>query len=310
MRLDVLEIVKKLTLNDKKTLCQKALKLTEEVGELAKVVLPFENAAGTTHRFTTDTEILEEVADVILVALSIAYDLKYTDEDLAEMMEKKSAHWAYLQFKEEKNDKYPFEIHTTVETANVSKFILDCQEIGVKPIILDLYAGQEVIKDVMTSSVIIGNNTEAYSKAQDISNQLRAKGYTVCRNKIETVPWHPSAPCEDSPGKGLTINGSCYFESHVAIVVDQNDPNFWRKLDIVCEDYSAKLSKNTMSKKSESVIMATIRSYNKWYETFKYFVECFEKELTENGFVVKKPHIEYALFDTNNNHDKKWIGGK
>jgi hypothetical protein len=48
---DLIEFIKTLSLNDKKTLTQKALKTSEEVGELAKAVLPFEGAAGTLHRF-------------------------------------------------------------------------------------------------------------------------------------------------------------------------------------------------------------------------------------------------------------------
>lgn len=40
------DFIKKLSLSDKKTLSQKALKTCEEVGELAKAVLPFDSAHG------------------------------------------------------------------------------------------------------------------------------------------------------------------------------------------------------------------------------------------------------------------------
>ena len=60
MNTQLLDYIKKLSLDDKKTLSQKALKVAEESGELAKVVLPFDNAAGTIHRFIEKGRILEE----------------------------------------------------------------------------------------------------------------------------------------------------------------------------------------------------------------------------------------------------------
>ena len=47
MNTELLSYIQKLSIRDKKTLSQKALKVTEECGELARVVLPFDNAAGT-----------------------------------------------------------------------------------------------------------------------------------------------------------------------------------------------------------------------------------------------------------------------
>lgn len=75
MQTQLLDYIKKLSLDDKKTLSQKALKVAEESGELAKVVLPFDNAAGTIHRFIEKGKILEESVDVILTAISIAWML-------------------------------------------------------------------------------------------------------------------------------------------------------------------------------------------------------------------------------------------
>ena len=59
---------------------------------------------------------------------------------------------------------------------------------------LDLQRDQIVIKDVMTSSVFMGNNTGAYQEMKRISNGLWAAGFEILREKIETVPWHPAAP--------------------------------------------------------------------------------------------------------------------
>lgn len=53
--------IKSLSIKDKKTLSQKGLKLAEEVGELAKAILPYDSAHGTNHRFIDKEKILEEV---------------------------------------------------------------------------------------------------------------------------------------------------------------------------------------------------------------------------------------------------------
>lgn len=55
--------------HDSKTLMQKQLKLTEEVGELSRAVLIEEGAHGTAHREEANT--LEELADTVIVALSM-----------------------------------------------------------------------------------------------------------------------------------------------------------------------------------------------------------------------------------------------
>ena len=100
MRTDLLNYIRELSFLDEKNLSQKALKLVEEVGELAKAVLPYDNAYCTNHRFVTPAKILEEVADSLLVALSIAYTLGYTDEDLDQEMRRKDVYWAELKSRE------------------------------------------------------------------------------------------------------------------------------------------------------------------------------------------------------------------
>ena len=68
------DFIKTLSIKDKKTLSQKGLKLVEEVGELARVILPYDSAHGTNHRFIDREAILEEVVDVYLTNIS---KLKY-----------------------------------------------------------------------------------------------------------------------------------------------------------------------------------------------------------------------------------------
>ncbi len=146
------DFIKTLSIKDKKTLSQKGLKLVEEVGELARVILPYDSAHGTNHRFIDRDAILEEVVDVYLTNISIAHSLGFTDEDFNEMLIKKSEKWSQLQSGEEKAEfPLPFEIHVTVEVdlpiengevvnnwyVTIEEFKEDCNEIGVKPIVID-----------------------------------------------------------------------------------------------------------------------------------------------------------------------------
>ena len=63
MNQHLLDYIKLLTKKDKKSLIGKALKTSEEVGELSKKILPFCNAGGTVHRFVTKKDVLEENRD-------------------------------------------------------------------------------------------------------------------------------------------------------------------------------------------------------------------------------------------------------
>jgi NTP pyrophosphatase (non-canonical NTP hydrolase) len=192
------EFIKQLSLSDKKTLSQKALKTCEEVGELAKAVLPFDSAHGTNHRFVDREKILEEIADVHLTNISIAYSLGFTDEEITDMIHQKSLKWSELQAKEEKAQfPLPFEIHITVDGIEMSdpimcdrrRFDLDyfkrvCSEIEVKPIALDLEINGGSIRDVMTSSKHFGTNRSAYEESQRIVSELDKCGFDVLRTKI------------------------------------------------------------------------------------------------------------------------------
>lgn len=113
--MDLKNFIRTLSLKDKKTLSQKALKTCEEVGELAKVILPFDSATGTNHRFASRENILEEICDVYLSIVSIAHELNISDEEFGTMLEKKCYKWNSIQNKETSSPfPLPFEIHITV----------------------------------------------------------------------------------------------------------------------------------------------------------------------------------------------------
>jgi NTP pyrophosphatase (non-canonical NTP hydrolase) len=338
------DYIKELSKKDKKTLSQKALKLVEEVGELARVVLPYDSAHGTNHRFIDREALLEEIVDVHLTNISIAHSLGFNEDELNEMMSKKAEKWALLQAKEDKAEfPLPYEIHVTVDIensyshkwlhdGNIEGFKEDCKNIGVKPIVIDLEMKDKTsIKDVMTSSKFFGDNRTAYEESERIVKGLKDRGYEVVRNKIETVPWHPAAPQDkdkDHPlWHGDPIPNGCYFESHIGVIVTKETKQDLENLvdflnESICEfSGTAKLSKNFFKKTEDGkfINMLTYRSNMVNAKEFEGEVRSIEKIISGKNdwsmlrnfrsFEYEKVEIEYALYDTNVTHDAKWILG-
>lgn len=321
------DFIKDLSIKDKKTLSQKGLKLAEEVGELARAILPYDSAPGTNHRFSDREQILEEIVDVYLTNVSIAHSLGFTDEEMNDMLNRKSKKWAELQAKEElATYPLPFEIHITVDTeenffeCDIDGFRSKCIELGVKPIVLDLELKEGTLKDVMTSSKHFGDNRSAYEEANRIADKLTSLGYKVVRKKIETVPWHPAAPTFNT---GEPIPNGCYFESHIGVVISPDEKEtlqeFVQGLNNGCTEAgrielggTCKLSQNFFKKSkdgSKFVNMLTYRDNMTCKNDFIREVEGIKSSLIECGFEFEKVEIEYALYDTNVNHDAKWILG-
>jgi NTP pyrophosphatase (non-canonical NTP hydrolase) len=326
--MNINEYIKSLSIKDKKTLSQKALKLVEEVGELSRVILPFDSAPGTNHRFVNREEILEEVVDIYLANISIAHSLCFTDDEFNDMLAKKSKKWSNLQANEEKAEfPLPFEIHITVDGIEMRdpimydtrKFDIDlfkssCIEIGVKPIVIDLEInGKSDMQQVMTSSKYFGDNRGAYEESKRIELILKDFGFETLRSKIESVPWHPGAPVISN---GKEIPNDCYFESHIGVVISESQKenlsifvnSLKSKLDL---SGTARLSRNFFKKSKDGrfINMLTYRSNICGSIKFKLEVEGIKHMLEENCFDYEKVEVEYAVYDTNVNEDAQWIVG-
>lgn len=314
MNEDLLNYIRELSLKDYKTLSQKALKTVEEVGELAKVVLPYENAPGTNHRFIGKEKILEECSDTILCALSIIYSLKYSDSELEEMLIRKSGKWAAIQHSEakcEKDSKFslPFEMHVTIRRKNPDTkmlFGLHCDKFGLKAIELENIGKDFVEVDLMTESKFYGNNREAYDRLKQISSALKYEGFEIIREKIETVPWHPASPHNNGPVMEMSEDG--YFEAHLSYDIPKSK---YKEILNCLKDMNCLISKSVNKSDKENIrLFVTVRTYTDTYEVFSKNVEN-EKALIV-GFVgepVGELH-EYSIFDTNLSHDAKWIEGE
>lgn len=311
MRPDLLAFVKALSLADRKNLSQKVAKLFEEGGELAKASLPFENAHATTHRFVTRQKLLEEAVDSMLVALSIAYSTGFDDADIEAMMKRKSDYWAELQTREDlladKTPKgTPYELHITVaEAPDVEAFRLACHAAQVKPILLDLQTrGDAVIKDVMTSSVVFGANSDALAALEAQTKVLEAHGLRVVRKKIETVPWHPAAP--SLAHANPVMPKDCYFECHFGLKLPASAPT--EDLRALAQQLGCHMSRNTFKRTSDYIVlMLTYRDYEGPYESVTAAVDRIAHALRDAGYDVDKEIVEFSLYDTKVHHDAAWL---
>jgi len=199
----------------------------------------------------------------------------------------------------------PYEIHVTVDEAEVGPFGSACASLGVKPLFLALQvASGGIVRDVMTSSVHRGDDVSASAEARRIAEGLAAAGYRVARTKIETVPWHPLAP---SDANGLSAGPGRYFEAHLAVTCREADRPF---LATVAGRLGLHLSRNVLKDVGggKGVVMATARSSKSTHEEFRAMAERCRDSIVEAGFPVEKLIVEYALWDDREAMDARWIG--
>jgi len=90
---DILEKIFDLSKYEGKTLEQRALKLSEETGEVAEAVLSCMGAPTCSYKGLNNNDILQEAIDVIIVAFSCIEQLNVTDKDIKNMFDAKLGKW-------------------------------------------------------------------------------------------------------------------------------------------------------------------------------------------------------------------------
>jgi hypothetical protein len=313
-------MLRELSVMDTKSLSGKSLKVTEENGELAGELQAYDGLDGAHHRITTEERVLEEAIDVILASVSIPLSMGFSENDITDMMQRKMNKWAELQKKQAVSQgKLPYEIHITVKEAQIKHFQQVCHNLGVKPIMLDLQqpgsdnVPHQVIKDVMTSSTLMGNNTQAWAEMERIAKGLECENLSVVRKKIETVPWHPAAPSDQDALPEMPKD--CYFESHIAVIVD--DPATRSKIDLYCLENNLHASRNAFKHYGDGSykLMLTHRAYEGTQEQFKAVLAGYVRHLlcikNSHGelLTIDKVITEFSLFDSKISHDQAWLLG-
>ena len=177
---------------------------------------------------------------------------------------------------------------------------------GVKPIVLDLENNcKSVMKDVMTSSKVVGSNDDAMLECKRISQILNAALFKVVREKIETVPWHPAAP----QNEGEDMPGKCYFEAHIGCVIT---PEQKEMLEEIAEAHDAHLSRNFFKKLEDGkfVNMITLRHKKFDLKCFETFLNDLKDDLDRNEIEYEKVISEFSIYDTKVSHDFLWTNKK
>jgi hypothetical protein len=189
-----------------------------------------------------------------------------------------------------------YEIHITVEEADVDRFNDLCAEMKIKPLLIHLQlASGGVQGHLMTSETMKNSNDRDAAAAAGATIQyLSRAGLKVARTKIETVPWHPRA---SSPGPDQ------YHESHLAVTVSPGLGHHGRLEDLrwLLSGTSAHLSNSAFK---ENVHMVTIRDRHPVDGTASVVRDVIRRA----GFSVGPVTSEFCLYDSNVAMDKEWVG--
>jgi len=194
------------------------------------------------------------------------------------------------------------------ENRDIDVYKLDCAMIGVKPLIIDLERdGESIMKDAQTSSTIIGNNREAFLESERIALEMRGKGYEVIRQKVETVPWHPAAPCQEH--HKVLMPKNCYFEAHFSCVITKGQKDL---LANIAAANNSHISRNFFKKLGDGkfVNMITTREYEGTYEKFLVHLEKLKTSLKDNNVLFEKEIVEFSIYDTKVSQDASWLTGE
>lgn len=192
-----------------------------------------------------------------------------------------------------------YEIHITVPVDPYHKERLQRFEevadlIGVKAIVLDAYP----LKEVMTSFRKFCSQGEAFHAMTQQALMLGAYGFEPIRCKVETELHHPWA---------LTPMPNQYFESHIQVLLDDKDMMELKGLQEGIQFFlSHNINKPRLNGKQVHII--TVREYHTTPERFSTRIEAFVRVLMREGFTVISPvENEFALYDTNPEHDRPWF---
>ncbi len=204
--------------------------------------------------------------------------------------------------------KLPYEIHATVIDVEALRFQQICTIEQVKPVLLELQSRTNgMLKDAMTSSTIQATLYEAIEQAAHLAKRLEnIYRLTVPRLKLETVPWHP-----------LALNPAMraehqYLECHLQLALSEDDASgsSWDNLVTVCGALDLHLSRNVFKRTIDNkvIYMATLRNYTATPAHFAELVDTCHQVLQQHTSAdISKTNIEFAIMDTNPNHDRMWM---
>lgn len=179
-----------------------------------------------------------------------------------------------------------YEIHLTVDPADIDEAVkvLEHDIFSVKGLQFQNWTRKGVVPDAMTSvrcTMPSGKDARIYAELQ--AETLRVDGINVLRIKVETDPFHTE--------QLESICASAYYETHLPIMGGEGwTPN-------------GGLYSRNLIKRNEWI---TIRSEGSLQNHFDLCSRSVGGLVSQNFCLVGKPHHEWALFDSNREHDKDW----
>ncbi len=185
-----------------------------------------------------------------------------------------------------------FELHITVETADIDMFKYVCGVLEVKPIIIETEKEGVFAKQVMTSSKY---EMDTYVDILDLlTGTLRFADLKILRQKVEIKPESTKHP------------DFIYYESHLRLKLSKDfDKGIIKQL---CSDFWFHMSRNLFkSDENFDYQMITYRDKLIDYEDFVRVIGDMYDRLGRLGIQCDKVEIEECIFDSNESVDKNWL---
>lgn len=191
-----------------------------------------------------------------------------------------------------------FEIHMTVETDDVYRFRVACENEGIKVIVIT-YDNGTAIPGVqpMTAQRVVGTLADVRDEIDRIRAVFAAYRFKEVRLKIETGP------------SGALDYDKVYMEGHLAIKIK---PAQYAELHGLCEQIGVHMSRNAIKvhavdDPSRSTYMVTHRDYISGARDFIYAMRQIRNGLGDQGYKAHKTIVECCIVDSNEGVDDEWL---
>ncbi|PZO72637.1 MAG: hypothetical protein DI629_20695 [Mesorhizobium amorphae] len=186
------------------------------------------------------------------------------------------------------------EIHVTVGTGDVGRFVSVCEANAIKPVVIafqsSLRAGEAT--HVMTSQRVRGDRRAAMTEARRILDVMREAGLPAARLKIET-----------SLGPEPADVG--YFESHLAFRIARGDEPRLRAA--AAEIGGVRMSRNAFRREGETItMMVTLRDHGRDPAAFRSRLAEVRAGFSGRGFGAEREIVEWCWLDENPGMDDEW----
>jgi len=184
-----------------------------------------------------------------------------------------------------------YEIHITIDTKDINKFVDDCKKLKLNPIVIQTQNQIKFEHQVMTSSKYSGDSYN--STLFEVINKISFCGYNVRRSKVEIKP-------------ELTKNQNfIYYETHFRLKLPL-DFNYTDLLEY-CDNNNFHLSKNLFKvDKDFKYQMCTYRTRSD-INLFKLVIDKFKSYLESEKIEFDKIEVEECIYDTNESVDNSWL---